>query len=597
MRFLPTSPWVLILLVVLVSIVSANLNHDVESRHRSHMKQVRSHKKWFNKPDKFLVVDTGIGKVRGTFNATFGAYKWLGVPFGESTAGNNRFLPPKPKGKWSGIRDATHYGWSCPQHSVGSAQMAIRIFGVQEDIFDVDTQSEDCLNMDIYAGGKFWERFVTASDEEKRKMRVPIWLNIYGGSFEWGTSRINFYRGDYIVTHDDILVININFRNWIFGFPGTPHLKREHFKGDGEYPGENPGWLDIELAIKWVRKHIEAFGGNPDMITIGGTSSGAALVDNWAYVHHNKDDQHDIAGGIMQSGSMTSLGRYFTVNSSVNLADPYGSWNNVSAKVGCGRHSNEGQFHCMQHKPWQALMNATFNEDKMIAKFGPIADGVTFFDDYFKRLKEGRFARHPLLIGNNKDEGNTLFTKTPVLAPLLGPYVTSEIWVCPSSVQTKIRSNMNAPTYRYRFSPTFYLPQTPDEQHALGTAHGTDTSYSWGTWRDLMYIRDKDFPDYKLAIPTSDFKTRARVAKLYRESMVQFVKDPTHGLQNFDYGYWPQYKPHAKTIGDIGYNNEGKLHIISSDDVDGLCPLTDVETEKVNARYKEHADILLKFIA
>ncbi|WFD35759.1 hypothetical protein MCUN1_002621 [Malassezia cuniculi] len=548
--------------------------------------------------DRYVVVNTDVGTVRGGYNDTTGAYHWLGVPFGQSTEGQNRFMPPKERGRWNGVHDGTKFGMSCPQHNVGSAEFAIRMFGVSEEMFDLDVQSEDCLNLDIFAGKQFWEKFVRASDEEKRNMRVPVWFNIYGGSFEWGSSRVTFYRGDYIVTEDDILVVNINFRNWIFGFPNAPHLSRDNWSGSGEYPGANPGWLDIELAIQWVRKHIEYFGGDPNKITIGGTSSGAALADNWSYVHYGKDDADHVNAAILQSGSMTSLGRYFTTNSSVNLAAHYSSWNNVSATVGCGRDTNAAQFNCMQQKHWQELMNATLHEHTSQAQFGPLADGVTFFDDYFDRLQNGHFARIPYLIGNTKDEGNTVFTKHPELAPLFGPFVTAEIWVCPTSVQSRIRSNMNIPTFRYRFSPSFFLPQTPWPQRALGTSHGTDTAYAWGTWQDLMWILDTNYDDSKLAIPTSDFRTRAAVSDLYRETMVQFVIDPEHGLERFHYGHWPEYREHAKTIGDIGYNNEGKLYIISSDDVDGLCPLTDVETEAVYHRFKDSFnEVLRPFIA
>ena len=602
----------LVALVVLAVAVTASLSDFAPHHHHTLVRHVRanhhgsgsgsgsgssekSNKGSGGKSDRFLVVDTDVGKVRGGYNSTTGAYHWLGIPFGQSTAGKNRYMPPQAKGRWKGIHDGTKYGKSCPQHNVGSAEFAIRMFGVNEEIFDTDVQSEDCLNLDIYAGHKFWERFVKASDKEKRNMRVPIWLNIYGGSFEWGSSRINFYRGDYIVANDDVLVVNINFRNWIFGFPASPHLERKHYKGKGDYPGSNPGWLDIELAIEWTRKYIESFGGDPNKITIGGTSSGAALADNWAYVHHKKDDRHAVNGAILQSGSMTSLGRYFTIDSKVDLADPHSSWNNVSATVGCGRHSSEKQFHCMQHKPWKEIMDATLHKHASDAKFGPVVDGVTFFDDYPDRLKKGKFARIPYLMGNTKDEGNTIFTKNPELAPLLGPFVTAEIWVCSSSEQAGVRSSMKVPTFRYRFSPSFYLPQTPLPQRGIGTAHGTDTSYSWGTWKDLRWIRDHDFDDSKLAIPTSDYRTREAVSNLYRKSMVQFVLDPVHGLEHYHYGHWPEYTAHVKTIGDIGQNNKGDLKLISSDEVDGLCFLTDVT--KVANRFAENFDVLRKYIA
>ncbi len=52
--------------------------------------------------------------------------------------------------------------------------------------------------------------------------------------------------------------------------------------GTNEFSG-NFGLKDQTLALKWVKRNIGAFGGNPDDITIFGQSAGAACVHLHAF--------------------------------------------------------------------------------------------------------------------------------------------------------------------------------------------------------------------------------------------------------------------------------------------------------------------------
>src|SRR6478672_5328718 len=64
-----------------------------------------------------VVADTTFGKIRGADIDGIKIFK--GVPYGASTAGKNRFMPPVDPAKWTGVRDALEYGASAPQTEPG----------------------------------------------------------------------------------------------------------------------------------------------------------------------------------------------------------------------------------------------------------------------------------------------------------------------------------------------------------------------------------------------------------------------------------------------------------------------------------------------
>ena len=549
------------------------------SEHSSHS----PHSSHGSENDHYLVVETEQGKVRGSVNSSSNVYSWLGVPFGADTGGNSRFLAPKPAPHWDGVKNATHYGHACPQHASGQSVAAAALFGLPSSIFDDDIQSEDCLNMNIWVNKKHWEKF---RDSGGKSSKAPVWINIYGGSFEWGSNRIGAYPGFEVSGEDNVISVSINFRNWIFGYPLAPqqHPDRNHNKES--YTGANPGLKDVDLAIKWVYNNIEKFGGDKNRITIGGTSTGACAADNWAYSHYKKESSKYVKGIILQSGSMTSLGRFFVQDKKYNWAQPKSPWSMVAKEVGCGTDANEEQFKCMQKKPWKSLIKASFKTD---AKFYLGIDHVTVFDDYDKRLERRQYVDTPMLVGNNKDEGNAFLIHNAYLTDFLGPIITSEVWVCPTSMQAKERVGY-APTWRYRFSPSFYIPGAPKEYRELLSYHGSDTAYAWGTWKYFHFVDSPELHGDKgpvVYIPkaTDDPKVIAPIAKMYRKANTEFVKDPENGLYDF-YGGWPTYKPLTKSIGDIGYQNSPNFRLASSLEVDGMCPIANKGVINNSIKYK-----------
>jgi carboxylesterase type B len=166
---------------------------------------------------------------------------FLGIPYAESTDGNNRWKPPIPKAPWQGTRRATQFGLFCPQPPL--FPLLVRPSG------------EDCLSVNVWTPN---DRPVDAN--------LPVMVFIHGGAFLVGGSGIPLYDGSYISATENVVFVSYNYRLGALGFLVSPRLK-------GNY-----GFLDQQLALRWVQNNIKNWGGDPDKVTIFGHSAGAMSV-------------------------------------------------------------------------------------------------------------------------------------------------------------------------------------------------------------------------------------------------------------------------------------------------------------------------------
>ncbi|WP_394525585.1 carboxylesterase/lipase family protein [Paenarthrobacter nicotinovorans] len=234
----------------------------------------------------FVDVDTDAGRLRG---AELGALKFfLGVPYGASTAGANRFRPPQPVTPWEGVREAVAFGPACPQSaysespSVRSAKMGFLQHPVGGTALEGGEISEDCLHLNV------WAPAATTSP-------TPVLVWLHGGGFMFGSGNEGWFNGDILATAENIIVVTVTHRLGLFGFLDL----------DGA-PGYSPnaGMLDIVAALQWVSRNIAAFGGDPSRVTIAGHSGGAAKVAALLAMPVAKGLFHN---AIMQSGPITQF--------------------------------------------------------------------------------------------------------------------------------------------------------------------------------------------------------------------------------------------------------------------------------------------------
>lgn len=213
-----------------------------------------------SKPDA-LIVETSRGKVRGA--AQNGVLVFKGLPYGASTAGPNRFQPPRPPAPWTGVRDGLAWGPNAPQLSSGpvvptglGAQMR-EFFGFTPDV-PTET-SEDCLVLNVFTPGL---------DGAGR----PVMVWFHGGGFEVGTGSGSRANGCNLAAAQDVVTVTVNHRLGVLGYCDLGALSPEHERAGVA------GQLDLVLALEWVRDNIAAFGGDPGRVTIHGESGGGAKV-------------------------------------------------------------------------------------------------------------------------------------------------------------------------------------------------------------------------------------------------------------------------------------------------------------------------------
>ncbi|KAF1751954.1 hypothetical protein GCK72_018508 [Caenorhabditis remanei] len=186
---------------------------------------------------------------------------YLGIPFAKSPIGELRYQKPVVADKWKEPIDCYKYGPGCPQSGVFGATF------VPKDCREF--AEDNCLNLNVFA---------PRSNSTEFPKGLPVVVYFYGGGFEVGfSSMIDDYSLSGTLPLRDLVVVTANYRVGPLGFLTT---------GDDVSKG-NYGLWDQTLALKWVQQHISSFGGDPNSVTIFGTSAGGASVDFLALSPHS----------------------------------------------------------------------------------------------------------------------------------------------------------------------------------------------------------------------------------------------------------------------------------------------------------------------
>ena len=334
------------------------------------------------------VANTRYGKVRGFVDS--GVLTFKGVPYGQTTAGENRWLPAKPPVPWTDEYLALVYGANCPQH--------LHTWTSPEQTFiqdwDDGWQSEDMLKLNI------WTPSLTG--------RRPVMFYIHGGGFSFGSSyELPSHEGAQMARHHDVVQVSVNHRLNILGFFDVSEIG-----GSAYEDSANVGMTDLVAALRWVHENIENFGGDPDRVMIYGQSGGGSKVTTLmgmpsaAGLIHRASAQSGGGGNIPTKEQQTEVARL--IMKDLGLAP-----NDIASlqKMDWTRLVEAGNTAVAKINPPGPPMMGPGAPGKPRVGWSPCVDGKvinmrSFFDAAPEMSKSV-----PMLIGSVSEEGNRMSSR------------------------------------------------------------------------------------------------------------------------------------------------------------------------------------------
>lgn len=314
------------------------------------------------------------GLLRGVQEDGYTVYK--GIPYAKAPVGDLRWKAPQEPEPWEGVFVADHWGNRCWQSNHPKDSFWAKEFYPDEDA--LPQRSEDCLNVNIW---------VPEGAKPGDKLPVAVW--IHGGAFMHGFNCEMEMDGAGWARRG-VIVVMINYRVGIYGFLAHPWLTEEAGTS-GNY-----GLLDQIQALKWVHSNIEAWGGDPEHVTILGQSAGSMSVQSLLSSDLTEGLIH---GAVMQSGA--GYKRSYNHHTLLTDAETYG----VEFVDNLGVKSLEE----LRKIPASELLLMTKDYIDRTQKWflRPVIDGYVLKQGYDETIEKGLIPDIPIMIGSNSEDSKS----------------------------------------------------------------------------------------------------------------------------------------------------------------------------------------------
>ncbi len=405
---------------------------------------------------------TANGEIEGRWQDGVRAFK--GIPYAAPPVGDLRWRSPRPPAAWTGVRRAREFGSACPQAS--SKEISF------------DGMSEDCLTLNVW------------SPARRPAAGLPVMVWIHGGAFETGSSGMRMYDGSNIANHG-VVMVTLNYRLGPFGFFGHPQLTEEA-KAEG-LPTANYGLLDQVAALLWVKRNIEAFGGDASNVTLFGESAGGISVLALMTTPAARGLFHK---ALIQSGGGRWIAPTLTARSGNFLsAHEYGE--KAASAFGLKPENAAGG---LRSKSWEEI------QDRLslpkITDHTPFIDGLFLTEQIEPAFSRGEEAPVPMIVGANSYEGvmlrkafhvspddvmraagpqlDALSAQYPPQLLMTDGFLADHIWgdghfVEPARMIARTHLHAGQPVYHYSFDF-----QPPVLRLLGGSPHGLEVIYALG---------------------------------------------------------------------------------------------------------------------
>ncbi|KAG7304668.1 hypothetical protein JYU34_010012 [Plutella xylostella] len=470
-------------------------------------------------------VETEEGLVRGSNVDRQDVFSYYGIPYASAPTGADRFKAPLPPTKRHELFNANIRNIICPQRPIFS------------DTFLQLNRTIDCLRLNIF----------TPTTIEKK---LPVMVYIHGGGWQEGYGMI---FNPSSLAQRGIIAVNINYRLGVHGFLclGT------------EFAPGNAGYKDQAAALRWIRSNIAKFGGDPEKVTLAGSSSGSFSVE----LHMLSD----MSRGLFSQVILESVSAISDSGFSAPLDTAEAFLNQFGITTG----KNVTQLEYL----YSSLSDAALNQGLRGAN--GLLGFMTCLETYGSKserfldrkpadiIREGDYEKRPYLTGVTAFEGIEIYSKPSIELHELVPsninfsseesrrdaakaiydfyfptgevtdegivdYYTDRIFVYPSFTSAKAHAKNSLPVYVYLFTYNGTVNLPPKSQVSVkGPGHVAHS----------LYIQDYDYQELYKNMTADDYVMQNRL----REMWANFVKfgEPIPSTTDLLPVSWPPLTPGA----------------------------------------------------